>query len=246
VGEELVPVWDYVLRHTRSIFWVIELMVPYGNHPLFRWLFGWLLPLDVTFMKLTTTAEVRKLTFMKQVFQDITLPMTDMEEAVDLAADCFDVWPLLIYPCKEYANGEASGQLRAPKPNQLCPGSEPKPWGMFFDLGIYGAPGYLLRKTAYNPALAFKKFMEFVRRVGGHPFLYADLWCTEAEFEELFDLTLWRRCREKYGGDGNFPTLWEKIRPEVDIMSVGNETLFASKVNGNNGTHKSINGKKHA
>lgn len=228
-GEELIPVEHYLLRHTRSIFWVIELMVPYGNHPLFRWLFGWLLPLDVTFMKMTTTSGVRKLTFMKQVFQDITLPMTEMERAVDLATECFDLWPLLIYPCKEFHHGEGQGQLRPPRPDQLCPGAENPKWGMFFDIGIYGAPGPVLRKQPYNPSRAMVKFMDFVREVGGHPFLYADAFFTEQQFEELFDLTLWRKCRTKYEAEGNFPTLWEKVRPEVDIIRLGDRMLFASK-----------------
>lgn len=206
-------------------------MVPYGNQPLFRWLFGWLLPLDVTFMKLTTTSGVRKLTFMKQIFQDVTLPMTELENAVDLASDCFDVWPLLIYPCKEFDKGPHKGQLRPPRPDQLCPGSEPK-WGMFFDLGIYGAPGYVLRKKPYNPARAMIRFTDFCRRVGGHPFLYADQFCTEKEFEEMFDLTLWRACRAKYGAEGNFPTLWEKIRPEVDVRKLGDHVLFAATQDG--------------
>merc|ERR1711972_391961 len=116
------------------------------------------------------------------VFQDITLPMTDMEEAVDLATDCFDVWPLLIYPCKEFDHGECSGQLRPPKPTQLCAGVQGPRWGMFFDLGIYGAPGYVLRREPYNPTKSFHRFMDFVKRVGGHPFLYADHFFTEAEF----------------------------------------------------------------
>eukprot|EP00928_Gymnodinium_smaydae_P072652 TRINITY_DN55981_c0_g1_i1.p1 TRINITY_DN55981_c0_g1~~TRINITY_DN55981_c0_g1_i1.p1 ORF type:complete len:546 (-),score=58.44 TRINITY_DN55981_c0_g1_i1:140-1777(-) len=224
-GEELVPVRDYLLRHTRSIFWVIELMVPYGNHPLFRWVFGWLLPLDVTFMKLTTTSGVRKLTFMKQVFQDITMPMTEMERAVDLSATCFDLWPLLIYPCKEFDKGPGKGQLRPPRPEQLCPGSDPK-WGMFFDLGIYGVPGYLLRKEPYNPSRAMTRYTKFVKEIGGHPFLYADQFYSEKDFEEMFDLTCWRSCRKKYHAEGNFPTLWEKVGPEVDIVKIGDMTLF--------------------
>ena len=86
-----------ILRHSRSIFWVQELMLPFGNHPLFRWFFGWLLPLDVTFMKWTTTKEIRKLTFLKQIFQDVTLPMTDLEESVALAEEVgdfanYEVW----------------------------------------------------------------------------------------------------------------------------------------------------------
>lgn len=232
-GEELVPVGDYILRHTRSIFWVIELMVPYGNHPLFRWLLGWILPLDPTFMKMTTTPGVRELQVQKQVFQDITLPMTDLERAVDLCAEVFDVWPILIYPCKEFAHAPGTGgQLRSPKPHQLCPGTEKtnKPWGMFFDIGIYGVPGYVLRKEpGFNPTKAMQKYVEFVMEVGGHPFLYADHWFGDEEFEKLFDLTLWRQCRKKYKGDGNFPTIWEKVRPEVDVIGMGDVELFTER-----------------
>ena len=60
-----------------------------------------------------------------------------------------------------------------------------------------------------------------MERVGGHPFLYADQWFSEADFEKLFDLTLWRSVREQYGAEGNFPTLWDKIKPEVDIAKEG-------------------------
>lgn len=53
--EELIPLEDYLLRHNRSIFWVVESMIPFGNNPLFRCLFGWLLPPKVAFLKFTTT-----------------------------------------------------------------------------------------------------------------------------------------------------------------------------------------------
>lgn len=54
-GEELVPLGDYLLRHNRSIFWVMESLLPFGNHPLFRHILGWLLPPKVAFLKITTT-----------------------------------------------------------------------------------------------------------------------------------------------------------------------------------------------
>lgn len=34
--EEYIPIQDYLLRHNRAIFWVVESMIPFGNHPLFR------------------------------------------------------------------------------------------------------------------------------------------------------------------------------------------------------------------
>ena len=48
-------------------------MIPewFANNWLFRLLFGWMIPPSVPFLKFTTTAEFRNLTFTKQVFQDI-------------------------------------------------------------------------------------------------------------------------------------------------------------------------------
>lgn len=54
-AEELVPLGDYLLRHNRSIFWVMESLLDFGNNPIFRYLFGWLLPPKVAFLKFTTT-----------------------------------------------------------------------------------------------------------------------------------------------------------------------------------------------
>ena len=73
--EEFIPLREYLLRHDKAIFWVIESMIPFGNHPLFLFFLGWMLPPKPAFMKLTTTPTVRALTFTKQVFQDIVLPI---------------------------------------------------------------------------------------------------------------------------------------------------------------------------
>ena len=48
-------------------------------------------------------------------------------------------------------------------------------------------------------------------QVGGHPFLYADQFYNEEEFETLFDLRLWRVVRDKYSATGAFPSLWDKV-----------------------------------
>ena len=74
-GEEYIPLREYLLRHDKAIFWVLESMIPFGNHPLFLWFLGWMLPPKPAFMKFTTTPVVRAMTFTKQVFQDIVLPI---------------------------------------------------------------------------------------------------------------------------------------------------------------------------
>jgi delta24-sterol reductase len=34
---------DYYHRHQRGLFWEMSVPFPYGNNPIFRYLFGWLL-----------------------------------------------------------------------------------------------------------------------------------------------------------------------------------------------------------
>jgi len=41
---EYIPLRDYYHRHTKSMFWEMELFLPVGNHPIARVLLGWLLP----------------------------------------------------------------------------------------------------------------------------------------------------------------------------------------------------------
>ena len=53
----------------------------------------------------TTTTEFRNLSFSKQVFQDIVLPMTVLEDALDYADRLFGIMPVLIYPCRIFDHG---------------------------------------------------------------------------------------------------------------------------------------------
>lgn len=216
-GEEYVPLGDYILRHNRSIFWVVAHMIPGGNHPLFRLLLGWLMPPRIAFLKFSTTPAVRKMTFTLQVFQDIVLPMSAMARAVDEVADRFEMFPILLYPSRVYDRGEAGGQLRRPSPEDLVPG---KDYAMYFDLGVYGVPGPIQRGLPFKTVHAMRAMEAFTCEVRGFPFLYADTFMTRPEFEAMFDLRLYRQARRAYAAEGAFPDLYDKIRPEVDVLAV--------------------------
>lgn len=94
---------------------------------------------------------------------------------------------------------------------------------MFFDLGIYGIPKAIEEQDYYNPTNSMRKFEKFTREVGGHPFLYADIFYTEEEFLECFDLTTYEKVRENYGFNGAFPHLWNKVKPDVDVIKLGDD-----------------------
>nr|CAH0102059.1 unnamed protein product [Daphnia galeata] len=234
-SQEFIPLREYLLRHNRAIFWVVESMIPFGNNPLFRLLFGWLLPPKPAFLKFTTTPGIRAMTFTKQVFQDIVLPINALEKQIDVAEEIFDAYPILVYPCRIYNHGPHTGQLRPPRPDQICPGTD---WGMFNDLGVYGVPGPVKRKERFDAVSAMRKMeksysvysavifiFRFTRDVGGYPFLYADIFMDRKEFEEMFDLVAYERARQKYHAIDAFPHLYDKVKPEIDVFQVGKEYM---------------------
>ena len=67
---EIIPLRDYYHRHTKSIFWELEQIIPVGNHWLFRLLLGWAVPPKVSFLKLTQTEALRKMYEEQHVIQD--------------------------------------------------------------------------------------------------------------------------------------------------------------------------------
>ncbi|CAG9814997.1 unnamed protein product [Phaedon cochleariae] len=217
---ELIPLREYLLRHDRAIFWVVESMIPFGNNHVFRTLFGWLLPPKPAFLKFTTTPGVREFTFTKQVFQDIVLPIRKLEDQIQKSEELFDAYPLLVYPCRVYDRGPRSGQLRAPRKEYLVDGTN---YAMYNDLGIYGVPGFVKRKKRYNPVRAMRDMEKFTRDVGGFSFLYADIFMDRGEFEEMFDLSLYELVRQKFGAEGAFPHLYDKVRPEIDVFEIGRQ-----------------------
>jgi delta24-sterol reductase len=214
-GDEYIPLQHYLLRHNRSIFWVVAHMIPMGNHPLFRALMGWLMPVRIAFLKFSTTPAVRKMTYTMQVFQDIVLPMSAMKRAVNKADEIFEMFPILLYPSRVYDHGEAQGQLRQPAPEDIVPGTN---HAMYFDLGVYGVPGPIVRGRAFRTVHAMREMEAFTQSVRGFPFLYADTFMTEEEFGAMFDLRLYTKVRAAVGADGAFPDLYTKIKPEVDVF----------------------------
>ena len=96
---EYIPLRDYYHRHTRPPFWEMEMMIPIGNHPVFRYLLGWLMPPKVSFLKLSQTEYTRKLTERTHVAQDFLVPTDRMGEVLDVCDEEYDgIYPLWLCP----------------------------------------------------------------------------------------------------------------------------------------------------
>ena len=60
-GTEYLPLRDYYHRHSRSMFWELEELIPFGNNLVFRYLAGWLMPPKVSLLKLTQGKTLKRL-----------------------------------------------------------------------------------------------------------------------------------------------------------------------------------------
>lgn len=66
---DLIPLRDYYHRHTRSIFWELQDIIPFGNEAWFRYLLGWAVPPNIGLLKLTTTDKLREIYSKAHVVQ---------------------------------------------------------------------------------------------------------------------------------------------------------------------------------
>lgn len=75
IHEELIPLRHYYHRHTRSLFWEVSDIVPFGNAPWFRYLLGWTMPPKPSLLKITETPTTKRLYELYHVVQDMLVPI---------------------------------------------------------------------------------------------------------------------------------------------------------------------------
>jgi delta24-sterol reductase len=211
---EYIPLRDYFHRHTRSIFWMIQDIIPFGNHPVYRWLLGWAIPPKVSFLKLTQTKKVIELYETKQVIQDMLVPITKMQEALEEFDNELQIYPLWLCPYRAYDYSEGSiphrGFLR--KPEQLEKG---KKYEMFVDIGAYGPPQAVKDKREdYNTIEHSKNIEQYVLRSRGFQMLYATSYLNRDEFRKMFNHDHYDKMKKQVDPMGAFPEVFEKTCKE--------------------------------
>ena len=205
---EYIPLRDYYHRHTKSMFWEMELMVPIGNHPLFRYVLGWMMPPKVSFLKLTQTELTRRLTEETHVAQDFLVPMSELGHTLDFCHTLLDqIYPVWLCP---HNHGEMGGSLLPSAPNPKQDGSQ-----MYVDVGVYGLPRVVHDNPGVSNIFNMREAMRAVeaklRSIGGVQMLYADIFCTREEFEAMFAHGTYREVRKKYRAVGAFPEVFDKM-----------------------------------
>jgi Delta24-sterol reductase len=202
-ATEYVPLRDYYHRYTRSLYWHGELLVPFGNHPLFRYTLGWLMPPKVSVMRLTQTERVRNFRDERNVVQDVLLPIRFLQESVEMFHREFECYPLWL--C-------AHRTLRSKPEGMIKPSIEGADEEMFVDVGAWQVPGFVKRKEPWNGREAVRKMEAWLRAHGAYQCLYAVTEQTRAEFWQMFDRKLYEEVREKYGAKNAFMDVYDKVK----------------------------------
>lgn len=210
---EYVPTRDYYHRHTRSLYWEAELLVPFGNVVAFRWLAGWLMPPRVSFLKLTMVAKLWEYYNTKFVAHDVLVPLQHTAACMEFMHDTYDIYPLWLCPHRLYKtrrgtmlDAEPGYEHRVP----LAPGDSPDAQ-MFTDVGVWYTPGPILRGQAFDTAAASHKMEQWLIDHHGYQAMYAISELDEKDFWRMFDKTLYAECRAKYGADGVFMDVYYKV-----------------------------------
>jgi len=191
---EYIPLRDYYHRHSRSIFWEIQDIIPFGNNPVFRYLLGWLVPPKVSLLKLTQGKTLKRLYETKHMIQDMLVPIADLKSSIELFHSEVEIYPIWLCPFKLSPD---QGMLKTN-------GEKPE---MFVDIGVYGVP----KNERFDVVKTTRKIEDFVRKVNGFQMMYADSYMTKDEFRQMFDHTLYDKMRKKLNCDGSFPEVYDKV-----------------------------------
>lgn len=205
--EEYVPLRHYYHRHSKSLFWEIQDIIPFGNHPVFRYLFGWMMPPRISLLKLTQTEALRKLYEEHHVVQDMLVPVKDLSESLDVFEKVFRVYPLWLCPMRIPVNPRYKEYGGFVQP--LKDGDE-----MFVDIGAYGNPTY----EGFNAKEACRKVENFVREKKGYQMMYADSYMTREEFRQMFAHGVYDKLRAKMPLCLKaFPEVYDKVSKQARI-----------------------------
>jgi delta24-sterol reductase len=193
---EYIPLRDYYHRHTRSIFWEAQDIIPIGNNVLFRLFLGWMMPPKVSFLKLTTSGPLRRMYKEQHVIQDMLVPVNTLQESIEKFDQEYNLYPLWLCPMKLFD-----------VPGFVKPHCDEH---MFVDIGAYGVPA-AARRGEFDAQASGRSVEAFVASKRGFQMLYADSYLTRDEFRSMFDHSLLDKLRVNLRAEGVFPEPWAKV-----------------------------------
>ncbi|KAK8971423.1 Delta(24)-sterol reductase [Platanthera guangdongensis] len=209
---EYIPTRDYYHRHTRCLYWEGKLILPFADQWWFRWFLGWIMPPKVSLLKATQGDAIRNYYHDKHVIQDLLVPLYKVGDALEFVHREMEVYPIWLCPHRMF---------KLPLKTMVFPESgfelhqrqgDTSYAQMFTDIGVYYAPGPVLRCEEYNGSEAVHNLEQWLIDNHGFQPQYAVSELTEKNFWRMFDGGLYEQCRRKYGAVGTFMSVYYKSK----------------------------------
>ncbi|KAL3702197.1 hypothetical protein R1sor_020219 [Riccia sorocarpa] len=209
---EYIPTRDYYHRHTRCLYWEGKLILPFGDQAWFRYLFGWMMPPKVSFLKATQGEAIRNYYHERHIIQDLLIPAYKVPDALELSSKEFELYPIWLCPHRLFKTpvktmiGPEPGFEYAGRPGDTSYAQ------MFTDVGLYYTPNPVFRGEEFDGVAAVKKLEQWLIDNNSFQALYAVSELNEQDFWRMFDATLYNKCRVKYKAIGTFMSVYYKSK----------------------------------
>eukprot|EP00850_Spirogloea_muscicola_P019288 SM000187S03905 [mRNA] locus=s187:87488:91934:- [translate_table: standard] len=189
-----------------------KLILPMGDNFLFRFFLGWMMPPKVSFLKLTQGEAIRNYYHERHMCQDLLVPIYKIADALEFCDREYEVYPIWLCPHRLFKTPIRG--LIGPEPDfeKHNRQGDTKYAQMWTDIGVYYAPGPVLRGEEYDGCAAVDRMEQFL--IDSHSFqaLYAVTELTERDFWRMFNIQLYATCREKYNAVGTFMGIYYKSK----------------------------------
>ncbi|MCS6820185.1 MAG: FAD-binding protein [Chitinophagales bacterium] len=205
---EYIPLRHYYHRHTRSLFWEMEEIIPFGNHPVFRWLLGWALPPQISLLKYFETETTKRLREQFHVVQDMLMPISKLKDSLLYFHNHFQVYPLWLCPMAIYDYPNEEGFLKAYRAFNGT--TDP----LYVDIGAYGTS----KKEDFAGLQALRDLEQFVISNQGYQAMYAKTMLSRQDFRKMFDHKSYDKLRATLPFcDKAFPEVYDKLGGKARI-----------------------------
>jgi delta24-sterol reductase len=134
------------------------------------------------------------------------VPIDKFKESLDVSHKLYEIYPLWICPHAVYKTSP-QGAIRAPK--------DGKDMEMYVDIGIWYTPKPWERGEFFDAHKATADFEKWLRDNRGYQATYAVSEQSREEFWKMFDGTLYRNVRKKYGAESVFMDTYDKVHGKV-------------------------------
>lgn len=225
---EYIPTREYYHRHTRCLYWEGKLILPFGDQWWFRFFFGWIMPPKVSLLKATQGEYIRNYYHENHVIQDLLVPLYKVGDALEWVHREMEVYPIWLCPHRLYRLPVKT--MVYPEPGfELHRRQGDAPYAqMYTDVGVYYAPGPILRGEVFDGIEAVRKLENWLIENHGFQPQYAVSELTEKNFWRMFDGGLYEHCRRKYRAIGTFMSVYYKSKKgkktEKEVQEAEQET----------------------